>query len=29
MSLWNIVVLVLTFAVLVYLLYSMLRPEEF
>jgi len=29
MSLWNIVVLVLTFAVLLYLLYSMLRPEEF
>jgi K+-transporting ATPase KdpF subunit len=29
MSLGNIVVLVLTFAVLLYLLYSMLRPEEF
>lgn len=29
MSVGNIVVLVLTFAVLLYLLYTMLRPEEF
>lgn len=29
MSLGNIVVLILTFAVLLYLLYTMLRPEKF